>query len=260
MPAKYVYRQILQWKREPLPVVGLGRATDCRGCGLSQISNPDLRLASRLEEHNELMDALAEAPTRERLLHFLYEAAELEHNLMCTYLYAAFSLRSGTAEGLSPTEAETVARWRRTIIDVAIDEMSHLTAIWNITSARWWHPTGRSRRIFHWTPAGCRHALSFASHRSMRPCCSTSSTWSVRQHRLNGMARDLLRREPSGEARPGYDWSPCHWTTTRWVSSTGTSARDCGQCQPDRATRTCSSVTRRCNCQPPKWTSRVRDA
>ena len=81
------------------------------------------------------MDALAEAPTRERLLHFLYEAAELEHNLMCTYLYAAFSLRSGTAEGLSPIEADTVARWRRTIIDVAIDEMSHLTAIWNITSS-----------------------------------------------------------------------------------------------------------------------------
>ena len=31
------------------------------------------------------------APTREQLIHALYEAAELEHNLMCTYLYAAFS-------------------------------------------------------------------------------------------------------------------------------------------------------------------------
>ena len=30
-------------------------------------------------------------PTREDLLHRLYEASELEHNLMCTYLYAAFS-------------------------------------------------------------------------------------------------------------------------------------------------------------------------
>ena len=48
-------------------------------------------------EHKGQMDALAEAPTRERLLHFLYEAAELEHNLMCTYLYAAFSLRSGAS-------------------------------------------------------------------------------------------------------------------------------------------------------------------
>ena len=39
-------------------------------------------------------------PTRERLIFALYEAAELEHNLMCTYLYAAFSLKSGEAEGL----------------------------------------------------------------------------------------------------------------------------------------------------------------
>jgi CDGSH-type Zn-finger protein/uncharacterized Fe-S cluster protein YjdI len=74
-------------------------------------------------------------PTREQLLHALYEAAELEHNLMCTYLYSAFSLRDGEAEGLSHAEAEAVARWRRTILAVAVEEMGHLTAIWNITSA-----------------------------------------------------------------------------------------------------------------------------
>jgi CDGSH-type Zn-finger protein/uncharacterized Fe-S cluster protein YjdI len=73
--------------------------------------------------------------SREWLLHALYEAAELEHNLMCTYLYAAFSLRSGVLEGLSATQAEAVARWRRTILDVAIDEMGHLVAVWNITAA-----------------------------------------------------------------------------------------------------------------------------
>ena len=73
--------------------------------------------------------------TRERLLHALYEAAELEHNLMCTYLYAAFSLRDGSGEGLSASEAQAVARWRRTILDVAVDEMGHLVAVWNITAA-----------------------------------------------------------------------------------------------------------------------------
>ncbi len=73
--------------------------------------------------------------SREILLHALYEAAELEHNLMCTYLYAAFALRSGVAEGLNPDEADAVARWRREILSIAIDEMSHLTAVWNITSA-----------------------------------------------------------------------------------------------------------------------------
>jgi CDGSH-type Zn-finger protein/uncharacterized Fe-S cluster protein YjdI len=74
-------------------------------------------------------------PSREHLIHALYEAAELEHNLMCTYLYAAFSLKAGEEEGLSKVEAEAVARWRRTILEVAIDEMGHLTAVWNITAA-----------------------------------------------------------------------------------------------------------------------------
>lgn len=77
----------------------------------------------------------AAAPSREQLLHCLYEAAELEHNLMCTYLYAAFSLKHGEAEGLSPAEAEATERWRREIVAVAVEEMGHLVAVWNITAA-----------------------------------------------------------------------------------------------------------------------------
>jgi CDGSH-type Zn-finger protein/uncharacterized Fe-S cluster protein YjdI len=73
--------------------------------------------------------------TREHAFHALYEAAELEHNLMCTYLYAAFSLRDGVAEGLTDEEAAAVARWRRTLLRVAVEEMQHLAAVWNITSA-----------------------------------------------------------------------------------------------------------------------------
>lgn len=73
-------------------------------------------------------------PTREQLIHALYEAAELEHNLMCTYLYAAFSLKD-ESEVDTPDEAAAVKRWRRAIIDVAIEEMGHLVAVWNITSA-----------------------------------------------------------------------------------------------------------------------------
>jgi len=78
----------------------------------------------------------AKAPiTRERALHALYEAAELEHNLMCTYLYAAFSLKDGEAEGLAAYEAAAVSRWRKVLIRVAVEEMQHLAAVWNITSA-----------------------------------------------------------------------------------------------------------------------------
>jgi len=31
-------------------------------------------------------------PSREQLLYWLHEASEIEHHLMCCYLYAAFSL------------------------------------------------------------------------------------------------------------------------------------------------------------------------
>src|SRR5207248_922340 len=71
---------------------------------------------------------------REVLLHALYEAAELEHNLMCTYLYAAASLKDGEREGLGVEEAATVRRWRQVLLGVAIEEMGHLVAVWNITS------------------------------------------------------------------------------------------------------------------------------
>lgn len=93
-------------------------------------------------------------PTREQLVHALYEAAELEHNLMCTYLYAAFSMKDGEAEGLGPEEAAAVKRWRRAIIDVAIDEMGHLVSVWNITSAS---AVARASAgaIFRWTLATC---------------------------------------------------------------------------------------------------------
>jgi CDGSH-type Zn-finger protein/uncharacterized Fe-S cluster protein YjdI len=72
---------------------------------------------------------------REILLQQLYEAAELEHNLMCTYLYASASLRAAPGEGLSDKESAAVQRWRQVLLNVAIQEMGHLVAVWNITAA-----------------------------------------------------------------------------------------------------------------------------
>ena len=83
----------------------------------------------------DIEPAIFAAPSREKLIHSLYEAAELEHNLMCTYLYAAFSLKSPGEPGLTAAQSEAVARWRRAILDVSIDEMGHLVAVWNVTAA-----------------------------------------------------------------------------------------------------------------------------
>src|SRR5579863_4530484 len=82
-------------------------------------------------------DVAVESPLlqREVLINALYEAAELEHNLMCTYLYAAASLKEGAAEGLSAAEAAAVGRWKQVLLAVAIEEMGHLAAVWNITAA-----------------------------------------------------------------------------------------------------------------------------
>jgi CDGSH-type Zn-finger protein/uncharacterized Fe-S cluster protein YjdI len=69
--------------------------------------------------------------TREDLLYLLAEAAEIEHNLMCCYLYAAWSLK-GDGYGLSPDELNAVQGWKRSIISVAVEEMSHLTLASNL--------------------------------------------------------------------------------------------------------------------------------
>jgi CDGSH-type Zn-finger protein/uncharacterized Fe-S cluster protein YjdI len=72
---------------------------------------------------------------REQLITLLTEAAEIEHGLMCCYLYAAFSLKTGGDSGLSPTKLEATRRWRGIILDVAIEEMLHLGLVANLMTS-----------------------------------------------------------------------------------------------------------------------------
>ena len=72
---------------------------------------------------------------REQLLGLLAEAAEIEHNLMCCYLYAAFSLKQSTSEGVTDAELEAIGRWRQEILHVAVDEMGHLALVANLMAA-----------------------------------------------------------------------------------------------------------------------------
>src|SRR5262245_52639686 len=84
-------------------------------------------------------EAAPEAPFviehREALIYMLCEAAELEHGIMCQYLFAAFSLKQGTNEGLSEDEAAAVSRWRARVSHVATQEMLHLALVHNLLSA-----------------------------------------------------------------------------------------------------------------------------
>ena len=72
---------------------------------------------------------------REALIYMLCQAAELEHGIMCQYLYAAFSLKQSQAEGLTAEEEQAVLRWRKQISHVATQEMLHLSLVQNLLSA-----------------------------------------------------------------------------------------------------------------------------
>jgi hypothetical protein len=72
---------------------------------------------------------------REALIYMLCEAAELEHGIMCQYLFAAFSLKQSTDEGLSDDELKVVTRWREQISHVATQEMLHLALVHNVMTA-----------------------------------------------------------------------------------------------------------------------------
>jgi hypothetical protein len=72
---------------------------------------------------------------RKELSYLLCQAAEIEHMAMCQYLYAAFSLRTTAGPGLTPTQLESVARWRRTILDIAAEEMLHWSLVNNLLTA-----------------------------------------------------------------------------------------------------------------------------
>lgn len=52
---------------------------------------------------------------REALIYMLCEAAELEHGILCQYLFAAFSLKGSVDEGLTEGELAATTRWRRVV-------------------------------------------------------------------------------------------------------------------------------------------------
>jgi hypothetical protein len=99
---------------------------------------------------------------REHLWWLLAEAAQLEHMVMCQYLYAELSLKSGTSEGLTVEQAEAVERWRAVLRSIATEEMLHLALVANLMSAIGAAPTF-TRPNFpqgaHFFPGGIRMAL-----------------------------------------------------------------------------------------------------
>src|ERR1700674_3270658 len=73
--------------------------------------------------------------SREELVYLLGEACELEHGLLCEYMYAQFSLKRSVEEGVTPERLARIQVWERTLIDVVKQEMLHLALATNILTA-----------------------------------------------------------------------------------------------------------------------------
>jgi hypothetical protein len=72
---------------------------------------------------------------REHLWNLLMEASQVEHLIMCQYLYASFSLKTGPDEGLTAEQADAVTRWHKVLTGIAVEEMLHLALVSNVMSA-----------------------------------------------------------------------------------------------------------------------------
>ncbi|HEY2578875.1 MAG TPA: ferritin-like domain-containing protein [Streptosporangiaceae bacterium] len=108
---------------------------------------------------------------REALIYMLCEAAELEHGIMCQYLFAAFSMKQSIAEGLTGTELEAVTRWRQRITHVATQEMLHLALVQNLLSAIGAAPHMTRPNLPHpagYYPAGVQLALIPFGEKALR--------------------------------------------------------------------------------------------
>src|SRR5215831_6810968 len=114
--------------------------------------------------------------TREELVYLLGQACEIEHGLMCEYLYAQFSLKRRTDEGLTEGQLARVQAWEAALIGVIKQEMLHLALANNILTAIGAAPHFERPNfpiLSRWYPPDVQIALvPFGERR-----CATSSTW-----------------------------------------------------------------------------------
>ena len=147
--------------------------------------------------------------TREELIYLLAEAAAIEHNLMCCYLYAAWSLKRGERDGLTAEQAEAVTRWKRAITSVAIEEMTHLDARQQSRRRRSAAAPHLSRPNFPIPPGYHPSGVVVGAGAASRRRCSTISSSSSGRRARNSTTpaefvhpADYHRTQPKGRLMP----------------------------------------------------------
>lgn len=90
---------------------------------------------SRLSASGSYVLAAVRIENRAQLVYLLTEAAEIEHNVLCCYLFAQFTMKDDASEGLTAPQLDAVRRWRGVLRDIALQEMLHLASACNLLTA-----------------------------------------------------------------------------------------------------------------------------
>src|SRR6266566_4802050 len=109
--------------------------------------------------------------SREEVVWLLTQACELEHGLMCEYMFAQFTLRRTQQEGLSAEQQPKVAAWEAAIVDVTKQEMLHLALATNLLTAIGAAPHLHRPNfpiLSRWYPPGVQIALVPFGERALR--------------------------------------------------------------------------------------------
>jgi len=109
--------------------------------------------------------------SREELVYLLGEASEIEHGLLCEYLYAQFSLKRSTDDGVGQEQLARIQAWELTMIDVIKQEMLHLALATNILTAVGAAPHFERPNfpiLSRWYPEGVQIALVPFGERALR--------------------------------------------------------------------------------------------
>jgi hypothetical protein len=118
-----------------------------------------------------LVEPVLPVDTREELVYLLGQASEIEHGLMCEYLYAQFSLKRGLDEGLTEAQLARVQAWEAALISVIKQEMLHLALSTNILTAIGAAPHFERPNfpiLSGWYPPGVQIALVPFGERALR--------------------------------------------------------------------------------------------
>jgi hypothetical protein len=118
-----------------------------------------------------LAEPVLKVDTREELVYLLGQACEIEHGLMCEYLYAQFSLKRGLDEGLTEGQFARVQAWEKALIGVIKQEMLHLALATDILTGIGAAPHFERPNfpiLSRWYPPGVQIALVPFGERALR--------------------------------------------------------------------------------------------